>query len=237
MNKVDLAFSVSDSYQLNSKIKFIPKYNYYDGEIFRYDEEQMLEMKKELKLDDKFIFVYTGNTHYYQYLEGTIKFYHQFHNKYKDSFFIVITEHDCFKFKELFNKYSIPETDYLITSLNQNKISELQQIADMGFLLRKDLPLNHHSFPTKFAEYLASGVPVLMTPFISTIAPMVRENDLGEVIEIKSDYSSEITRIYSKYKSNLELKEHCSKFAQSELMWQNKARFIFNQIQNICNVN
>jgi glycosyltransferase involved in cell wall biosynthesis len=99
--------------------------------------------------------------------------------------------------------------------------------------LREDLPLNHHSFPTKFAEYLASGVPVLMTPFIYSIAPMVIENNLGEVIEIKNDYSAEIEQIYSKYKSNLPIKNHCSNFAQTELMWQNKAISIFNIISNM----
>ena len=230
VNSVDLAFSISSSYNINSKTKFIPKYNYYDGEIFRYDEAQMLKKKKELKLEDKFVFVYTGNTHYYQFLEGTVKFFSQFSGKHEDSFFIIITEHDASRFTSLLNEYNVPNEKYLLKSLPQNEISDLQQIADIGFLLREDLPLNHHSFPTKFAEYLANGVPVLMTPYIYTIAPIVMENNLGEVINIKDDYSAEIDKIYSKYKSNTSIKNHCSQFASAELMWQNKAKFIMNII-------
>lgn len=233
LNSVDLAFTVSDSYNTNSKVRFIPKYNYYDGEIFRYDEAQMLEKKKELKLDDMFVFVYNGNTHYYQYLDGTVKFFSQFLEKRNDSFFIIITEHDSSKFIELLNKYNIPETSYLIKSLPQSEICELQQVADMGFLLRENLPLNHHSFPTKFAEYLASGVPVLMTPYIYSIVPMVTEYNLGEVIDIKNDYSAEIDKIYPKYKSNLSVKNRCSQFAQTELMWQKKAKSIFMKIEQL----
>jgi glycosyltransferase involved in cell wall biosynthesis len=100
-------------------------------------------------------------------------------------------------------------------------------------LLREDLPLNHHSFPTKFAEYLASGVPVIMTPYIYSIAPMVTENHLGEVIDIKNDYSAEIENIYSKYRCNLLIKNHCSQFAREELMWQKKAKFIFDKIDKL----
>ena len=193
----------------------------------------MIKKKKELRLEDIFVFVYTGNTHYYQYLEGTVKFYSQFLEKYNDSFFIIITEHDSSKFISLLDKYNIPAANYLLKSLPQNEISDLQQVADMAFLLREDLPLNHHSFPTKFAEYLASGVPVLMTPYIYSIAPMVKENELGEVIEIKNDYSEEIEKIYLKYKNNLSIKDHCSRFASEELMWQNKAKFIFDIINKL----
>jgi hypothetical protein len=230
LNTVDLAFSVSGSYNINTNVRVIPKFNYYDGEIFRYNEAQMLEKKKELKLSDKFVFVYNGNTHYYQYLEGTVKFFSQFLKKHNDSFFIIITEHDASKFISLLNEYNVSEKNYLIKSLPQNEISGLQQAADISFLLREDLPLNHHSFPTKFTEYLASGVPVLMTPYIYSIAPMVIENGLGEVIDIKNDYSAEIEKIYSNYKCNLQIKKHCSRFAQTELMWQNKAKFIVDTI-------
>ncbi len=233
VNSVDLAFSVSSAYNINSKVKFIPKFNYYDGEIFRYDKSLMLKKKKELKLEDKFVFVYTGNTHYYQFLEGTVKFFSQFLEKHNDSFFIIITEHDVSKFTGLLNKYEIPVDSYILKSLPQNQISDFQQIADIGFLLREDLPLNHHSFPTKFAEYLASGVPVLMTPYIYSIAPLVNENELGEVIEIKNDYSAEIEKIYLKYKGNISIKKKCSQFAREEFMWQNKAKFIFDIINKI----
>jgi len=233
LNTVDLVFSVSSSFKITSKPKLIPKFNYYDGEIFKYNESLMLKKKKELKLGDKFVFVYTGNAHYYQFLDGTINFFSQFLKKHNDSFLIIISEYDFAKFNKLLNNYNIPDSCYMLKSLHQNEISELQQVADMGFLLRENLPLNHHSFPTKFAEYLASGVPVLMTPYIYSIAPKVIENKLGEVIEIKNDYTAEIERIYLKYNGNLQVKNHCSKFAREELMWQNKSIDIFNNIINI----
>jgi glycosyltransferase involved in cell wall biosynthesis len=233
IDSVDLIFSVSTKYNNKYKYIFINKFNYYDGEIFKYNESSMIKKKNELGLYDKFVFVYTGNTHYYQYLDGTMNFFSQFLNKHPDSFLIIITEYDYTVFDTLFKKYKIPDSSSLFKSLPQNQISELQQIADMGFLMREDLPLNHHSYPTKFAEYLASGVPVLMTPHIHSIAPVVIENNLGEVIENKDDYSEEIEKIYNKYKNNFKCKEHCSQFAKKELMWQKKSIDIFDNIRNL----
>ena len=233
LDSTDLVFSVSSFNNLDSKLKIVPKYNYYDGELFRYDEVKMRKKKKELKLEDKFVFVYTGNAHYYQFLDGTINLFSQFLKKHPDSYLIIITEYEFSKFTDLLNSYKIPENGYLIKSLLQKDISELQQMADIGFMLREDLPLNQYSFPTKFAEYLASGVPVLMTPHIKSIVPIVIENNLGEIIEIKDDYSSEIDKIYLKFKNNLLIKERCAEFAKQELMWQKKSVDIFNFIRNI----
>jgi hypothetical protein len=233
IDSVDLVFSVSATYDKEFEGKFIPKFNYYDGEIFRYDKSLMLKKKEELKLLDKLVFVYTGNAHYYQYLDGTMNFFSQFLKKHSDSFLIIITEYEYPIFEALLKKYDVPENSFLFKSLPQNEISELQQVADIGFLLREDLPLNHHSYPTKFAEYLASGVPVLMTPHIHSIAPIVIKNNLGEVINIKDDYSAEIEKIYLNYKNNLLYKEHCSQFAKKELMWQTKSVDIFNTIRNL----
>ena len=62
---------------------------------------------------------------------------------------------------------------------------------------------------------------------------MVNENNLGEIIDIKSDYSADIDKIYLKYKNNLQVKNHCSQFARAELMWQNRAKSIYNIIDKI----
>jgi hypothetical protein len=72
-----------------------------------------------------------------------------------------------------------------------------------------------------------------MTPHIHTIAPLVIESKLGEVIQLKNDYSSEIEHICYSFKSNYEIKRRCSVYAQQHLMWQRKAKDIFQIIDTI----
>ena len=56
--------------------------------------------------------------------------------------------------------------------------------CDMGLLLREDTVTNRVASPTKFAEYLAAGLPVLISPHIGDFSQAVREHDLGSVIEV-----------------------------------------------------
>ena len=233
MYQADLVLSVSSRYSIQNKGMVYPKFNYFDGDIFYYDETQAKLKRQKMKLEDKFIFVYTGNTAYYQMIEENLKFFIQFYKKFNDVFLIIITEHDQDTFTQILKRNNIPNSLYLIKSLPQNEIAALQSIANFGLLIRDDLPLNHHSFPTKFAEYLASGVPVLTTPHIHTIAPLVIENKLGKVIELKSEYSEDIEDIYHSFHNNYELKLRCSIYAQQHLMWQRKAKDIFQVIDNI----
>lgn len=237
ITKTDLIFSVSNTYKYHKKsIKFIPKYNYYDGRLFRYYEEHSILKKNEMGLSEKFVFIYSGSTHYYQMIEEMVFFYSEFNKRHQDSFFIIISEWDKDEFIKYFKKYNVSSKSYSIYKLKHENINRILSIGDMAFLIRADLPLNHNAFPTKFAEYLASGVPVLTTPHIHTIAPIVIKNNLGKIIEpvkLGKNYDNIIDNIYLKYKADFKLKNRCSLFAQKELMWQNKAEEIFQIIDEV----
>ncbi len=235
--KSDVIFAVSDTYiKDGNQGKYIVRYNYYDEEIFHYDEAAARMEKERLGLKDRFVFVYSGTYRYYQMNKGTVKFFSDFNRHYPDSFFLVNAQNEPGKFEALFREYGVPQDAYCVRSLEQEKVSRCQIAADMAFLLREDLVLNHNSFPTKFSEYMASGVPVLMTPHIHTIAPMVEKNRLGEVIELKDDYTKDFDIIYTKYKNNYETKARCARFAQQNLCWQKQAEDIVNRLLDRLNI-
>lgn len=53
--------------------------------------------------------------------------------------------------------------------------------CDHGLLIREDTITNRVASPTKFAEYLAAGLPVLISAHIGDFSATVRTNDLGLV--------------------------------------------------------
>lgn len=53
--------------------------------------------------------------------------------------------------------------------------------CDMGLLIREDSITNRVASPTKFAEYLAAGLPVLISPWIGDFSRAVEEHGLGAV--------------------------------------------------------
>ncbi|MEO8066912.1 MAG: hypothetical protein ABI599_04385 [Flavobacteriales bacterium] len=62
-------------------------------------------------------------------------------------------------------------------------VKQLLVIYDHGILLREETITNRVSSPTKFAEYLSVGVPVLISPGIGDFSALTREHDLGMVLD------------------------------------------------------
>ena len=77
--------------------------------------------------------------------------------------------------------------NYAIYSLNPEEVADLLRIADVGLLLRKKSIVNKVALAVKFGEYLASGVPVLVTESAYEVARLVKKHRCGVVIHDESD--------------------------------------------------
>ena len=55
--------------------------------------------------------------------------------------------------------------------------------ADLGILLRAPDPLNEVACPTKFAEFMMSGLPVLISAGIGDCSRFVAEQNAGAVLD------------------------------------------------------
>jgi hypothetical protein len=56
-------------------------------------------------------------------------------------------------------------------------------LCDAGILVREDTITNRVASPTKFAEYLAAGLPVLISSNLGDFSALVKAHDLGLVVE------------------------------------------------------
>lgn len=232
LNKADKVLFISSTGIKEGKTqKYIPHYNYYDRQFFYFADGEFEKNKRQLSLSEKFVFVYSGSSHHYQMIEKTFFFFSEFYKRHNDSFFMILTEYPEYNFDSCINKFNVLPENYFIKCMKHEDVCKILMVADLGFLIRDNLPLNHHSFPTKFAEYLASGVPVLTTPYVHTIVPMIIKNGLGKVIELKDNYEKEIDEIYNKFKNNIEIKKRCALYAQEELSWQKKSRDLYFNIR------
>lgn len=231
----DLIMPVSDEMQFPIKANVLPKYNFYDKSFFNFDLESAKVFRRELGLENRFVIVYSGTYRYYQMNEESIRFFSQFLKIFPDAFFQINTTSEKYLFKSVFDSYNISEKNYAIYNLDYKEVFQYQSFADIGFLMRENLPLNHYSFPTKFSEYLASGVPVLTTPYIFSIRKMIEKTDLGEIIEIKENYIKDIKMIYKKYFNNWKLKQECANFANDNLSWQGNGKKFAKIISEMIN--
>lgn len=62
------------------------------------------------------------------------------------------------------------------------QVPHVLNACDMALLVREDTLTNRVASPTKFAEYLASGLPVLISPCIGDFSEAVARHGLGTVL-------------------------------------------------------
>ena len=207
-----------DSFYLNT--------NYYDDRSFKFLPQHNESKKTRL--------IYIGGVAKYQLLEDTIKLFKDYNNLYPDSelILLVLDNHDYVI--ALLEKHGISSSLYKLKSVsNPETINEYLNNSDIGIMLRDDNLLNYYALPTKFAEYLAAGLPVIATKGVYDTWKMIQDNSIGVIIDLKNDFKQEALRIHEYLKNDGQIKNKCAEFAYRNLSWSANIGRIFNEILSI----
>jgi glycosyltransferase involved in cell wall biosynthesis len=101
------------------------------------------------------------------------------------------------KIEEAISYLSILEThQYKIFQVNNEEVNGYLNAADAAIIIRKNHPLNYVASPTKFAEYVSTGLPVVISDSIGDSSKYIKENSKLGVLDTdfkninKCDFSS-----------------------------------------------
>lgn len=96
--------------------------------------------------------------------------------------------------------------------LSPNEVNSYLSVADFGILIRPYNETNKVASPTKFAEYLIAGLPVLLSSGIGDYSKLVKDKNLG--FEIRLDQNDDLIE-FPKFR--IEEKERIFDFARNYL--------------------
>jgi len=138
----------------------------FDESVFYFDEGLRKETREKLRItDDTILFIYSGGLHKWQKVEESLKIFSELkcinNGKHKLKF-LILTKSDTTDLSKLANKLDVID-DIIFNSVNHNQVNAYLNAADFAFLLRDNIVVNEVASPTKFGEYLASGLTVLTT--------------------------------------------------------------------------
>ena len=123
----------------------------------------------------------------------------------------------------------IPADAILISEVPHERMPTCLSQMDLGLLLRRPDTVNRVASPTKFAEYLAAGVPVLMTDGIGDYSDLCRAEALGLVLSATELLAPEVSnRVLVAIEAFLrEVREdrqawgeRCRRYARRHLAWE-----------------
>jgi glycosyltransferase involved in cell wall biosynthesis len=139
-------------------------------------------VRKELGVADRDVFTYVGSLAPYQLAPDTLRWFAQVRQRRPSAFLLVVSQASRDAWDRLAREAGVPDHAYRVVAAPHHQVPDYVAAADVGLMLRAESAVNRVAFPTKLAEYLAAGVPVVTTDALHDPAKLVKDHRLGLVL-------------------------------------------------------
>ena len=189
IKKTDRVFCVSNALKDYYKKKYEIKKDKFsvfpgaaDSELFFYDENLRNSTRKDLNLDpDDILVVYSGRLEMkWEIPDKIINFFKDLNSK-DSKFKLLLVTPDVELANDLINEKDLKDLVY-VKKVELIDVNKYLNAADIGLLLREDIPMNNVASPTKFAEYLMAGLPVIVSHGVYDFANDIDKTGYGTVV-------------------------------------------------------
>ncbi len=134
--------------------------------------------RRRLELSDRFVIVYCGSITPYQMIDETLDLFRKIRGVRPNALFLGITK-SCERMEALIRAKGIAREDYRVIAAPHTEVAELLTGGDLAVLLRDRSRVNQVASPVKAAEYLAAGLPIVLTDGVGDYSELVRSKGLG----------------------------------------------------------
>ncbi len=179
----------------------------YDPRITRGDETAIEKLRTELGLNATrdFVLVYAGSLSAWNRPTAILAMFRAFRAVHSRTRLLLLTG-DLPMAQTTFGD----EAGVMVRSVPHEQIQHYLAVADLGLLLRDRTSVNRVASPVKFAEYLACGLPVLVSPGVGDLPDIIRREEVGYVL----NQDLPLRRVVSEILANRsELRTRCQEVA------------------------
>ena len=217
-------------YKLAHEVSVIPCCA--DETIFRWDVVRREKTRAMLNLAGKFVCAHLGSFFEWYEPEMIVEAFRQI-RACVDSHLLVITGNT--EKAHAYLAARLPETTFTVQHAAHDEVPALLNASDLGLLLLRPSPNIKTSSPAKFAEYLNSGLPVLITPEVGDFSEIVARADVGAVYKGRDGTSLEILAANRSPDKRAEIAERCMA-AGRQLTWQAFSQTWTQIVASLCEV-
>lgn len=147
----------------------------------------------KINLDERIKVGYLGGLQKWQNIDAILTLIESLRKINDKIFFILFTNN---KINSIVNRLdNIGSENYLVKSLDYSEVPIYLKQLDAGLLIRENSTLNKVSSPTKIAEYLAAGVPVICTKFSGDFERSINHFEQGFVLSDVSIPENELIKL------------------------------------------
>lgn len=153
-----------------------------DLELFSFSETDRVQRRAELRLKDRLTIVYSGSIDGWYLTEQMADFFAEVLKSRRDAHFLWLTPIRHERIRSLMKERKIAGNDYTVLAAAPRDVSSYLSAADAGLAFIKPCFSKLASSPTKYAEYLACGLPLIINAGIGDADSLVTGEKAGALV-------------------------------------------------------
>ena len=153
-----------------------------DLELFKFSSEDRVRRRSELGLQDRFVVVYSGSIDGWYLTERMADFFAQLRACHPDAHFLWLTPTKHERIRNMMEQRQISRDSYTVLAVTTQEVPSYLSAGDVGLAFIKPCFSKLASSPTKYAEYLACGLPVIINEGIGDSDGLISREQAGALI-------------------------------------------------------
>jgi len=154
-----------------------------DAERFRaFDGESRDGLRRELNLEGRRVMVYVGALGGWYLTDEMAELMTVAHREDASTFSMVLTQSPPEIITRRLSSLGVDEADYLVKKVSPENVPRYLKAADFAVSMIKPCYSKLSSSPTKIAEYLASGLPVISNAGIGDLDELIEGDKVGVIL-------------------------------------------------------
>src|SRR6266567_5908750 len=153
-----------------------------DLQLFKFDPEQRATRRAELGLADRFTIVYSGSIDGWYLTEKMADFFCQALREQPLAHLLWLTPSGHDRVRGLMAERGIKGKSYTVKSVSSRDVPSYLSACDVGLAFIKPCFSKFASSPTKNAEYLACGLPLIINAGIGDSDALITQEKAGALV-------------------------------------------------------
>jgi glycosyltransferase involved in cell wall biosynthesis len=153
-----------------------------DLELFKFQFGDRERRRKELGTDARFVLVYNGSIDGWYLTEEMADFFSELRRIRDDAHFLWLTRGRPGRIRSLMQRRGIAPQHYTVRAVASNEVPSYLCAADAGLAFIRPCFSKLASSPTKTAEYLACGLPLIMNSGIGDSDTLITKENVGVLV-------------------------------------------------------
>jgi len=173
--------------------------------------------RADLGLSDRVVYIYTGALGGYYLVDETAALLAAARRADPRTFALIITQSAPNDITAALQRHGFTADDYRVITVAPPDVPRYLHAADVAVSLIRTSFARRASSPTKFAEYLAAGLPVISTAEIGDMDAQILDNRVGVLLDrFDDDAYDAAVRTMTELRRDPDLRERCRALARSE---------------------